>query len=339
MQHSGLVRKPVEANDALGGSLRNNARKPAYEEAGPQASHHKPPSHRSRIAPTDPESTPGSPQESRPTSAVPWSFSQVSVHRPEPQPLLVESNSDPQEAAAVRAAATPGTASIAGTRGPGSDRPAPAVVREALASPGKSLDAASRRGFEARYRHDFSGVRLHSDTAAARSAEALDARAFTVGDHIVLGRGGSDHGLLAHELAHVVQQSAARMPWVQCQPNTQGNPPPTVHVDPEPDFPTRMSPREVHEFLGKHPETLLLDVRGTTEWNDDVGHIEGSRQIPLRELGGRIDELDPWRDKPIIIVSRIGDRGGAAVVALREAGFTRVAGLDGGLEAWREAGY
>jgi len=38
-------------------------------------------------------------------------------------------------------------------------------------------------------------------------------------------------------------------------------------------------------------------------------------------------------------VSRLGDRGGAAVVVLREAGFTQVSTIDGGLEAWRRAGY
>ena len=63
--------------------------------------------------------------------------------------------------------------------------------------------------------HDFSRVRIHADEGAARSAGELRARAYTVGQHIVLGVGryrrdtAAGQRLLAHELAHVVQQGAA----------------------------------------------------------------------------------------------------------------------------------
>jgi rhodanese-related sulfurtransferase len=126
-----------------------------------------------------------------------------------------------------------------------------------------------------------------------------------------------------------------------CGCSTQTDTPPaTVKMqDTVPEFPRRMPAEVVHAYLARHPEALLLDVRSPQEWNDDVGHIDGSKQIPLKELGGRIDELDPWRDKPVIVVSRIGDRGGAAVVVLREAGFAQVSTIEGGLEAWRRAGY
>lgn len=100
-----------------------------------------------------------------------------------------------------------------------------------------------------------------------------------------------------------------------------------------------MKPDEVRDYVAGHPEALLLDVRDTSEWNDDMGHIEGSMSIPLKQLGGRIGEIEEWKDKPIVVISRLGDRGGAAVVALREAGFKQVTGLEGGLEAWRKAGF
>jgi len=89
---------------------------------------------------------------------------------------------------------------------------APGIVPEALRSPGQPLDAFARALFEPRFRADFSGVRLHNDALAARSAAAIGARAYTVGANIVFGAGryqpGSAAGqrLLAHELAHVVQQ-------------------------------------------------------------------------------------------------------------------------------------
>lgn len=82
-----------------------------------------------------------------------------------------------------------------------------------LQEPGMPLAPATRADMESRFGHDFGRVRVHSDSQAAESAGALKARAYTVGDHIVLGQGASrfesaaGQRLLAHELAHVVQQS------------------------------------------------------------------------------------------------------------------------------------
>ena len=98
------------------------------------------------------------------------------------------------------------------------ERPAPAIgeapriVHDVLRMPGRPLDATSRAYFEPRFGHDFSTVRVHADAnAAANSAKAVGARAYTVGHDIVFGAGeqAHDRALLAHELAHVVQQSAA----------------------------------------------------------------------------------------------------------------------------------
>ncbi|MFJ5683453.1 DUF4157 domain-containing protein [Streptomyces sp. NPDC093099] len=59
---------------------------------------------------------------------------------------------------------------------------------------------------EARLGADFSDVRIHTDTAAHRSAAELGARAYTSGSHVVVGPGGGDRHTLAHELTHVIQQ-------------------------------------------------------------------------------------------------------------------------------------
>lgn len=89
----------------------------------------------------------------------------------------------------------------------------PSIVHEVLDTPGEPLDSATRSFMEPRFGHDFSQVRVHASLGAAASASAVQARAYTVGQHIVLGAGspapGSMSGrlLLAHELAHVVQQS------------------------------------------------------------------------------------------------------------------------------------
>jgi hypothetical protein len=89
---------------------------------------------------------------------------------------------------------------------------APPTVDHVLASPGKVLDPALRQDMEQRFGYDFSGVRVHSGPAAEQSARDVSARAYTSGRHIVFARGrdapGTREGrrLLAHELAHIVQQ-------------------------------------------------------------------------------------------------------------------------------------
>ena len=78
---------------------------------------------------------------------------------------------------------------------------------------GQPLPESARAHFEPRFGRDFSQVRMHTDTRAAESARAVNARAYTVGQNVVFGAGqyvpGTQTGqrLLAHELAHVVQQS------------------------------------------------------------------------------------------------------------------------------------
>ncbi len=79
---------------------------------------------------------------------------------------------------------------------------------------GQSMHPLMRNFMESRFGFDFGRVKLHTDAAAAESAEAIHARAFTLGNDIVFGPGqyvpGSQatHSLLAHELAHVVQQGS-----------------------------------------------------------------------------------------------------------------------------------
>ena len=84
------------------------------------------------------------------------------------------------------------------------------VVQEVLRSSGQPLNGATRAFMEPRFGHDFSRVRIHTDTEAAQSAGQLQASAYNVGDHIVFAEGrfapSTPEGgrLLAHELAHIV---------------------------------------------------------------------------------------------------------------------------------------
>jgi Domain of unknown function (DUF4157) len=92
---------------------------------------------------------------------------------------------------------------------------APAILHDVLRSPGVPLDRATREAMEPRFGHSFADVRVHADERAAASSDAVGALAYTAGSHVVFGAGryapGSGEGrrLLAHELAHVVQQSGS----------------------------------------------------------------------------------------------------------------------------------
>jgi hypothetical protein len=90
---------------------------------------------------------------------------------------------------------------------------APESVHRTLASPGRPLDAGTRDFMESRFGHDFSQVRVHTDSQAGESARDINAHAYTAGSDIAFAPGKyqpesqSGRQLLAHELAHTVQQN------------------------------------------------------------------------------------------------------------------------------------
>jgi hypothetical protein len=96
----------------------------------------------------------------------------------------------------------------------------PPSVEAVLRTGGRPLEPATRAFLEPRFGHDFSQVRVHTDGPAAASAEAIDARAYTAGRHIVFGPAQyaphtqEGRQLVAHELAHVLQQSPTSAPEV-----------------------------------------------------------------------------------------------------------------------------
>jgi len=95
---------------------------------------------------------------------------------------------------------------------------APPIVGQVLQSPGQPLDADSRSFMESRFGYGFGQVRVHTDPAAAASAQAVHALAYTVGPHVVFASGQYQPGisrgrvLLAHELAHTIQQASYPRP-------------------------------------------------------------------------------------------------------------------------------
>jgi hypothetical protein len=107
---------------------------------------------------------------------------------------------------------------------------APPIIHAALAGSGRPLGAATRAFMEHRFGRDFSRVRIHTDGVAAESARAIGARAYTVGNDVVFGAGqyapesATGRRLLAHELAHVVQDSGGVAHRQVVQPGGPGTP-------------------------------------------------------------------------------------------------------------------
>jgi len=89
---------------------------------------------------------------------------------------------------------------------------APSIVSDALRSGGSPLDDNSRSFMESRFGYDFSRVKIHTDSSATKSAQSINALAYTSGNNIVFNEGqyspNTENGkkLLAHELTHVVHQ-------------------------------------------------------------------------------------------------------------------------------------
>jgi len=128
----------------------------------------------------------------------------------------------------------------------------PPIIHEVLRSPGEPLDAATRAFMEPRFGQDFRDVRVHTDLHAASSAEEIGARAFTLGAHLAFGQNkfspttADGRKLVAHELAHIVQQrkSALRIQRQPTKPDKEKF-----------DFQTA----DVHEGQEVHQEVIAVN--------------------------------------------------------------------------------
>lgn len=80
---------------------------------------------------------------------------------------------------------------------------------------------------------------------------------------------------------------------------------------------------------------VFLDIREVPEFRD--GHLPEARNIPLGNLKERTSELERFKDRPIIVYCRTGQRSDGACATLRKDGFEKVHSLTGGFSAWQGA--
>ncbi|HEX6747543.1 MAG TPA: DUF4157 domain-containing protein [Longimicrobium sp.] len=213
--------------------IRTHAQKPAQSQPEtskqPERKRERPPSERRAAAVPRAAGGAGEGSDPRagsaPAGGASFEFGRIPVHARAPlrvQPKLrIGAPGDAHEREADRVAElvarmpspdAPGRSGERGDRASATSAPHAAGI---AGSAGRALDAGSRAFMESRFGHDFSRVRVHTDADAARAADAVRARAYTVGRDIVFGRGeyapASAEGrrLLAHELTHVVQQRTA----------------------------------------------------------------------------------------------------------------------------------
>jgi rhodanese-related sulfurtransferase len=100
-----------------------------------------------------------------------------------------------------------------------------------------------------------------------------------------------------------------------------------------------LQPAEFDDYLRRHPDAFVVDVRQSIEWDDDLGHLETAVQIPLEDLEARIGELPTDRMRPVMVYDRLDMRSSAAARRIAQIGFREVVTLSGGLAAYRRAGY
>lgn len=81
---------------------------------------------------------------------------------------------------------------------------------------------------------------------------------------------------------------------------------------------------------------LLLDVREPDEYS--ALHVPDAKLIPLGQLSSRLPEIATYKDKPIVVMCRSGRRSAQAVSLLKEAGYTQVSNVKGGIQSWESEG-
>lgn len=96
--------------------------------------------------------------------------------------------------------------------------------------------------------------------------------------------------------------------------------------------PLEITPTDVLRLPTGSVGMLLLDCR--TQQERAFAHIADSTFLPMNELGERLEQLEPHRDRPIVVYCHTGRRSMMVARALRQAGFAHACSMAGGIDRW-----
>ena len=98
------------------------------------------------------------------------------------------------------------------------------------------------------------------------------------------------------------------------------------------EIPIEIDVQDVAALRASGRLPLLLDCREPDEHG--IARIEGATLIPMGEIPGRLDGLDPHRDGPLVVHCHHGVRSLRVARFLRTQGFTQARSMAGGIDAW-----
>lgn len=96
-----------------------------------------------------------------------------------------------------------------------------------------------------------------------------------------------------------------------------------------------VTPMEAVRLTGRE-DAVVVDVRGEAEFAS--GHIVDAMNVPESALKESTARVDKYRERPIVLVCKTGQRAGTVTQSLRKQGFEKAVALAGGITAWQNAG-
>jgi Domain of unknown function (DUF4157) len=191
---------------------------------------------------------------------------------------------------------------------------------------GTPLDTSTKGFMESRFGggYDFSNVKIYADESAARSAESVNALAYTIGNNIVFGAGNfrpntpSGRRLLAHELTHVIQQTSTDRLHLDHSDHKHDRSPMAVHPmiqrDPAPKETTRTAPLAVN----LDTRTEIRTIKGKKR-KEIVDHavIIGTSTVTVGDLNIRFTGRMAVRGKAVLTDIELPKKGATAFVEQR----------------------
>jgi Rhodanese-related sulfurtransferase len=94
-----------------------------------------------------------------------------------------------------------------------------------------------------------------------------------------------------------------------------------------------ISAKEAEKLIKDNKDMVILDVRNKNEYN--AGHINGSKLMPVSEISSRLNELENYRNKPILVHCASGGRSPKAVSILLKNKFGPIYHMNHGLSGWQ----